>query len=101
MAEARTQSFPVVCFRAMRPYQWSKNLLVLAALLFAGEMGHPSQILVGFSALMAFCLAASATYIFNDLLDVESDREHPKKKHRPLASGALSVPAAWSHATPA
>lgn len=95
MAGTRSKSLPATCFQAMRPYQWTKNLLVLAALLFAGELGHPSQILIGFSALVAFCLAASATYIFNDLLDIESDREHPKKKHRPLASGALSVPAAW------
>jgi len=88
-------SFPAVCIRAMRPYQWTKNLLVLAALLFSGQLGHPAQMLVGFSAFVAFCLAASATYIFNDILDIESDREHPKKRHRPLPSGALSVPAAW------
>ena len=95
MSESPRAPFPVICVRAMRPYQWTKNVLVLAALLFAGQLGHPSQILIGFSALVAFCLAASATYIFNDLLDIESDREHPKKRLRPLASGELSVPAAW------
>lgn len=94
--EATTRApFPLVCVRAMRPYQWTKNLLVLAALLFAGQLGHPSQLLTGFFALMAFCLAASATYVFNDLLDIESDREHPKKRMRPLASGELSVAVAW------
>lgn len=77
--------------RAMRPYQWTKNLLVFAALLFAGEIVHPENVLISFGAFAAFCLAASATYIFNDLLDLESDREHPKKRHRPLPSGALSV----------
>jgi 4-hydroxybenzoate polyprenyltransferase len=50
---------------------------------------------VSLAAFAAFCLAASATYIFNDLLDIESDREHPKKRHRPLASGAMTPAAAW------
>ena len=95
MTESKPAPFPIICVQAMRPYQWTKNLLVLAALLFAGEMVNVNQIGVGLSALVAFCLAASATYIFNDLLDIESDREHPKKRLRPLASGALSVTAAW------
>lgn len=90
MAESRrARSFPAICIRAMRPYQWTKNLLVFAALLFAAELGHPGQVLTSFLAFAAFCLAASATYIFNDLLDIESDREHPKKRHRPLASGEM------------
>jgi 4-hydroxybenzoate polyprenyltransferase len=95
MADSSPASFPVVCIQAMRPYQWTKNLLVLAALLFARQLGDVHQVLVGLGALVAFCLAASATYIFNDLLDIESDRAHPKKRHRPLASGALGIPAAW------
>ncbi len=95
MSESSLTSLPVILFRAMRPYQWTKNLLVLAALLFAGELGHVHQIFVGFSALVAFCLAASATYVFNDLLDIESDREHPKKRLRPLASGEMSIATAW------
>ena len=95
MAEKTPRPFPVVFFHAIRPYQWTKNMLVLAALLFAGELGHTQQILTSLYALVAFCLAASATYIFNDLRDIESDREHPKKCHRPLASGDLSIPVAW------
>ena len=95
MVDTKPAPLPLLCIQAMRPYQWTKNLLVLAALLFAGEMGNLHQIGTGLLALVAFCLAASATYIFNDLLDIESDREHPKKRHRPLASGALSVPVAW------
>ncbi len=95
MTDTKRAPFPVILVRAMRPYQWTKNLLVLAALLFAGELGNGHQILTGLLALIAFCLAASATYVFNDILDIESDREHPKKRHRPLASGALSIGAAW------
>lgn len=95
MADARKPAFIVTCIAAMRPYQWTKNLLVLAALVFAGELAHVDKALVSLAAFAAFCLAASATYIFNDLLDIESDREHPKKRHRPLASGALSIGSAW------
>lgn len=94
MAGDRKPSFIATCVAAMRPYQWTKNLLLFAALMFAGELGHPSQALVSLAAFGAFCLAASATYVFNDLLDIESDREHPKKRHRPLASGAMSPAAA-------
>ena len=95
MAEVRKPAFIVTCIAAMRPYQWTKNLLLFAALVFAGELGHAEKGLLSLAAFAAFCLAASATYIFNDLLDIESDREHPKKRHRPLASGALSPFAAW------
>lgn len=94
MAARSPMPAPGVCIRAMRPYQWTKNLLLFAALVFAGELGNPARIGISALAFAAFCLAASATYIFNDILDIESDREHPKKRHRPLASGVLSVPAA-------
>jgi len=90
MAEKRTRALPLVCIEAMRPYQWTKNLLLFAALIFAAELGDPAKALTSFLAFFSFCLAASATYIFNDLLDVESDREHPKKRNRPLASGVLT-----------
>lgn len=90
MADSRRPFFIVTCIAAMRPYQWTKNLLLFAALVFAGELSHPSQALVSLAAFAAFSLAASATYVFNDLLDIESDREHPKKCQRPLASGAMS-----------
>jgi len=80
--------------RALRMYQWTKNLLVLAALVFAQELLDPEKVLLSVMAFGAFCMAASATYLFNDLMDVEKDRAHPTKKHRPLASGDLSVGAA-------
>jgi 4-hydroxybenzoate polyprenyltransferase len=81
-------------FKALRVYQWSKNLLVFAALIFAQELPIPGQVFRSFAAFLAFCAASSAMYLFNDLLDVENDRVHPEKCLRPLASGALSVFAA-------
>ena len=88
-----TTMFTII--KALRVYQWTKNLLVLAPLVFAGQLDRFDQDLKGLMALAAFCLAASGTYLFNDLIDIEKDRAHPEKRHRPLASGALSVPAAW------
>jgi len=77
-------------FEAMRPYQWVKNLLVFAPLIFAQKLyDRPSQMgaLVAFAA---FCCVASGIYLLNDLMDLERDRRHPKKKNRPLPSGRLS-----------
>ena len=85
----------VAAVRAMRPYQWTKNLLVFAALVFAQQAMNPALALVSLRAFAAFCLVSSAMYVFNDLMDVERDRAHPAKRHRPLASGALSIPAGW------
>jgi len=81
-------------FRALRVYQWSKNLLVLAALVFAKQATVPGQVAKSLAAFAAFCMAASATYLFNDLIDIRSDRCHPEKRLRPIASGDLSMPAA-------
>jgi len=80
--------------RAVRPRQWVKNLLVLAAPLAAGELGDPDVLVATLLALVAFCLAASAVYLVNDTADREVDRLHPTKRLRPIASGALSVPVA-------
>jgi len=77
--------------KAMRAYQWSKNLLVFAALVFAKEFLDPSQVIKSLLAFLAFCGASSAMYLFNDLIDLESDRVHPEKRLRPVTSGALSV----------
>lgn len=86
--------FPLMLIRALRVYQWTKNFVVLAALVFAQQILVPGQVLLALQAFVAFCLAASATYLLNDILDVEKDRQHPKKCKRPIASGALSIPAA-------
>jgi len=80
--------------RSLRPIQWPKNLFVLAPLVFSRKLGDPVAVGHGLLALAAFCLASSAVYLGNDIRDREEDRRHPAKKNRPLASGALSVPAA-------
>jgi 4-hydroxybenzoate polyprenyltransferase len=84
---------------AMRPTQWSKNGLVLLALVFAHQLTDLAAVGRVLLAFMAFSLAASAIYIINDIADHESDRIHPKKSLRPIASGQLSIPAAWITAT--
>lgn len=79
-------------WQLLRAYQWTKNLLVLAALIFAEAANDPVQVARALIAFVAFCLASSSAYIFNDIIDIPKDRAHPKKRTRPLASGALSVP---------
>ncbi len=94
MNESRKENPLVTTARALRVYQWSKNLLVFAALIFARQLLDPEQVLRSIGAFAAFCMAASATYLFNDIMDIETDRAHPKKRTRPIASGAVSVRAA-------
>ncbi len=84
--------------RALRPVQWVKNVFVLAPMVFAERLGEPAVLGQAAVAFAAFCLASSAVYLFNDLRDREEDRRHPLKRHRPIASGALPVPAAWTAA---
>jgi 4-hydroxybenzoate polyprenyltransferase len=74
---------------AMRPRQWTKNLLLFAGILFAAEYGEPVKWIEAFVAFVAYCAASSASYIFNDVLDAEEDRRHPLKRNRPIASGVL------------
>jgi 4-hydroxybenzoate polyprenyltransferase len=78
----------------IRPKQWSKNLLVFAALLFTGHFGNSGPIVRALAAFVAMCAISSSAYILNDLLDVERDRAHPTKKNRPIASGRVSTPVA-------
>ena len=81
-------------FVTMRPAQWTKNALVLAALVFAwGDRARPdhvtSAVTIGTALLAAivFCMLSSAVYIFNDLFDLEADRAHPRKRCRPIRLG--------------
>ena len=76
--------------RALRPHEWVKNLLVFAGLLFSGKLDEGAQVLDATLAFAAFCAISSAGYLFNDLRDRDLDRRHPDKRHRPIASGALS-----------
>lgn len=77
--------------RALRPKQWTKNAAVLAPLVFAHKALDPSLAFKAVLATLSFCLLSSAVYIFNDVADREKDRQHPVKRLRPIASGALSL----------
>ncbi len=85
-------------FRAVRPGQWVKNFLVLAAPFAANRLTEPAVLLDTGIALVAFCLAASAVYLVNDAIDVEADRAHPTKRHRPIAAGVVSTRMAYATA---
>jgi 4-hydroxybenzoate polyprenyltransferase len=76
--------------KTMRPRQWPKNVFVLAALVFDRQLDSPRPLLVTLAAVLLFSFTSSLVYIINDLEDIEADRQHPKKRHRPLASGKLS-----------
>jgi 4-hydroxybenzoate polyprenyltransferase len=73
-----------------RPQEWIKNVFVFAGLLFSGKLNQPHEVLEATLAFVAFCFISSAGYYVNDLIDVELDRKHPKKRLRPLAAGELS-----------
>lgn len=77
---------------ALRPHQWAKNGLLFAPIALAQQMGDTGRLGSVFWAFWAFCAVASAGYLFNDMLDIEADRRHPSKRHRPFASGRLSIP---------
>ena len=81
--------------RLLRPTQWVKNLLIFAALIFSKHLFDPAQLGASLLAFASFCALASAAYVGNDLHDAEHDRRHPEKRHRPIASGRISVRAAW------
>ncbi|MDG0976478.1 UbiA family prenyltransferase, partial [Ilumatobacter sp.] len=80
--------------RTARPKQWLKNVLVFAAPGAAGLLNQGRELLLTSVVFIAFCFAATATYFWNDLFDIEADRKHPKKRLRPLAAGEVSISAA-------
>ncbi len=77
--------------KAMRLRQWTKNSFVFFALIFDKQLFHADAFLKTLEGFFLFCLISSAVYLFNDIADIEADRQHPEKKNRPLASGKLSV----------
>lgn len=79
---------PIV--RSLRPRQWLKNLLVFAAPAAAGVLDEWDELSVTLLMFLAFCAASSSTYLWNDLADLEADRRHPVKRHRPIAAGTVS-----------
>jgi 4-hydroxybenzoate polyprenyltransferase len=76
--------------RALRPPEWIKNLLVFAGLLFSGRLNEGAAVVDATLTFIAFCAIASAGYLLNDLRDRDHDRQHPEKRNRPIASGAIT-----------
>jgi 4-hydroxybenzoate polyprenyltransferase len=83
---------------ALRPWQWTKNLLVFAGLLFGMQLLVPRAVVRAIAAFVIFCALSGVVYLINDIADRDSDRRHPLKAQRPIASGALAVSTAVSAA---
>ena len=83
-----------VFLEALRPRQWTKNLLLFAGVIFAQRLGDQACVLRAALGALVFCFSSGVIYVFNDLADVELDRHHPDKRRRPVASGRLAVPTA-------
>ena len=81
--------------KLMRVKHYIKNILVFMPFIFSGRLFQPEYLIRSISGFVAFCLLSSAVYIFNDIRDVDRDRLHPIKKSRPIASGAVSMRAAY------
>ncbi len=82
--------------KTMRPRQWPKNIFIFAALVFDKQLFVLDSFLRTLGGFALFCLISSSVYIFNDLADIEADRQHPEKRNRPIPSGKLPVNAAWA-----
>jgi 4-hydroxybenzoate polyprenyltransferase len=89
-ASERSRSTIYLLFRSLRPEQWTKNLVVFAGLLFGLRLFDTTAILRSLAAAGIFCLLSGVVYLVNDVMDREADKRHPLKRHRPIASGALS-----------
>ena len=81
--------------KLIRPKQWLKNTFVFFPMFFGGSLLDTSDIIASIITFVAFSLSASSIYCFNDVVDVEADRRHPVKCHRPVASGAISMRVAY------
>ena len=77
-------------FKTMRPHQWTKNVIIFAALVFDVKLLSVRYTARAIAGFLLFCLISGVVYTINDLVDLEKDRQHPRKRNRPLASGALS-----------
>lgn len=78
-------------FVLLRPHQWLKNLLIFVSLFAGHQYANLQYLQLTFIGFIAFCLVASGTYVVNDILDLDSDRQHPTKKARPLAAGQIQI----------
>ncbi len=81
----------ILIAKVARPAQWIKNVTLFAAIVFSGFLFAPGYFTKVVWAFILFCLLSSSIYVFNDLIDIKSDRVHPFKKNRPLASGAIPL----------
>ncbi len=90
----RKQSFLKLFIKEIRVYQWLKNILIFLPLLMAHRIHEPILYVQAIIAFFVFSFAASSVYVLNDLMDLEADRLHPRKRRRPLASGEFSIPTA-------
>ena len=88
---AASRPLAVSLVTSLRPYQWTKNLIIFAALLFGQRLLDGRALLYASAAFAIFCALSGVVYLINDIADREADRQHPVKKHRPIASGALPV----------
>ena len=85
--------------KVARPTHWVKNIFVILPVFFGGAILNTTQAIASVLTFMSFSLAASAIYCLNDIIDVEADRRHDVKRHRPIASGAISIPQAYGMMT--
>ncbi|MDQ3214437.1 MAG: decaprenyl-phosphate phosphoribosyltransferase [Acidobacteriota bacterium] len=76
---------------SLRPYQWTKNLIIFAGLIFGQRLLDPSAVLVSLAAFAVFCALSGVVYLINDVADREADSQHPLKRFRPIASGQVPV----------
>ncbi|MHB1191384.1 MAG: decaprenyl-phosphate phosphoribosyltransferase, partial [Armatimonadota bacterium] len=98
---AKLRSDPSTALAGMRPKQWTKNLALFAALIFAQKATQPEPLARSLAAFAVFCLLSGGVYLLNDLADLERDRLHPVKRKRPIASGRLRPGGAVAVAVPA
>jgi 4-hydroxybenzoate polyprenyltransferase len=91
VAESPSRSSVKDLLISLRPYQWTKNLVIFAPLIFAKELTHQQNVLLSFAAFVTFCFLSSGVYLVNDVLDFEKDRHHPEKRNRPIAAGRVNL----------
>lgn len=89
MSKGGVAGIPGAILVSMRPHQWTKNVFVFAALIFAQKLGDTPSLLKATAAFALFCVLSGTVYIINDLADREKDRTHPRKSKRPIAAGRL------------
>jgi 4-hydroxybenzoate polyprenyltransferase len=93
-ADAAGRPLGLNLLRSLRPSQWTKNLIIFAGLIFGQRLLDPSAVTTSLLAFVVFCALSSVVYLINDVADRQADRQHPLKRFRPIASGAVSVPVA-------